>query len=171
MELSSDETRMRTDIHHEENTTLTAFAMAAAGIGAWEFDFREKTMIWDECCRELFGFTTEPHIPADTAFKNVHPDDILKVKLLSTTHWRAIRKESLTSGAGSLYLAVRQSAGFLLVAALTLTCKSDHSAWEARPKISPEELSWRCSRILHCGRVSQGFVRYILQLPPRSHFL
>ena len=80
MEPSSDETRMRMDIHHGESSNLTVFAIAAAGIGAWKLEFNEKTMIWDECCSELFGFTTELRIPVDTAFKNVHPEDALMVK-------------------------------------------------------------------------------------------
>jgi PAS domain S-box-containing protein len=64
-----------------ENEDWTAFALAQAKIGAWEWDLQDDRHIWDDQVRINFGL--EPEIAkfsqSDEFTNGVHPDDMDKV--------------------------------------------------------------------------------------------
>ncbi|MBO0951395.1 PAS domain-containing sensor histidine kinase [Fibrella forsythiae] len=51
------------------------FAIQAAGFGVWELDPRTNQVVWDERCRELFGFARATSLTFEEAVQGVHPDD------------------------------------------------------------------------------------------------
>ena len=67
------------------------FAMSAAGIGIWEVDTKNNTVIWDDRCRELFGLAKDNVLPYEKAIQYIHPDDAESV---STQVQAALRGEN-----------------------------------------------------------------------------
>ncbi|HEX9958651.1 MAG TPA: PAS domain-containing protein, partial [Fibrella sp.] len=51
------------------------FALKAAQLGVWELDLVNKTVIWDERCRELFGLSTDTLLTYEEATRYIHPED------------------------------------------------------------------------------------------------
>ena len=63
-----------------EKESYIRLALNAAGLGTWHLDPLESTVIWDERCKELYGFAAyEEDIPYDQLLKYIHPDDKEKV--------------------------------------------------------------------------------------------
>ncbi len=64
---------------HQRNEALawrTRFALKAPGIGVWEYDITDQTLIWDERMYELYGTQKEEFSGAYEAWENgVHPSD------------------------------------------------------------------------------------------------
>ncbi|MCC8425617.1 PAS domain S-box protein [Mucilaginibacter sp. UR6-11] len=57
----------------------TRFALNAAELGTWDLYPITQSVIYDERCRELFGFKIDESITYTDALKYVHPDDLLFV--------------------------------------------------------------------------------------------
>ncbi|MDF2433989.1 MAG: two-component system, chemotaxis family, CheB/CheR fusion protein [Mucilaginibacter sp.] len=51
------------------------FAIESAGIGAWDFNPLTKELIWDNRCKELYGFSQTDEVNYTVFLNQVHPDD------------------------------------------------------------------------------------------------
>ena len=65
--------RMREKLQQSEE--FRQVALDAAELGTWNLNPIDKKIVWDERCRELFGFNAGTVIEYDDALKGVHPDD------------------------------------------------------------------------------------------------
>jgi PAS domain S-box-containing protein len=61
------------DLH--QKVQLLTFALTAAGIGTWSLDPIHETVVWDERCRELFGFAEDEHVRYAQVFDYIYADD------------------------------------------------------------------------------------------------
>lgn len=64
--------------HIEENERLR-FALNAAGIGTWELNPVTNEVLWDERCRELFGFAPDESVTYQDVLKYIDAEDAVKV--------------------------------------------------------------------------------------------
>lgn len=56
-------------------------AFQTAGIGVWDLTIENNShVIWDDCCRQLFGISKENKLPYEEAIKYIHPEDAPKVQ-------------------------------------------------------------------------------------------
>ncbi|RUT28832.1 response regulator [Arsenicitalea aurantiaca] len=53
----------------------TRLAVAAAGLGSWDFDIVSNSFVWDAVCEDLFGFTDGPPRELGQFLAVIHPDD------------------------------------------------------------------------------------------------
>lgn len=51
------------------------FILEAAGIGIWDLDPINGQVVWDERCRQLFGFTAGENVTYSEVLRYMHPDD------------------------------------------------------------------------------------------------
>jgi PAS domain S-box-containing protein len=59
-----------------EKESYARFALNAAGLGTWNMDLQHSTIMWDERCKELYGFARkEDLVPYDQVLKYIHDDD------------------------------------------------------------------------------------------------
>src|SRR4051812_3361724 len=58
-----------------DNEEWMRFALASAGLGTWDLDPRNNQVIWDNRCRELYGYPGGAHISYEGVLKYIHPDD------------------------------------------------------------------------------------------------
>lgn len=66
-----------------EDLDRVKFAISAAGIGVWELDLKNDTLLWDKRSCELFGFgNARLAVPLKEAFRHIHPEDIGPVSQL-----------------------------------------------------------------------------------------
>jgi PAS domain S-box-containing protein len=52
------------------------FALESSELGTWDLNPINKTVTWDERCRELFGFGRDTEVSYDEGLNCIHPDDI-----------------------------------------------------------------------------------------------
>ncbi len=64
---ATEELRMRDE--------LLRFASSAADIGTWQWDVVNNEFIWNDRCRELFGFPADQPITYKAFLKTIHPED------------------------------------------------------------------------------------------------
>ncbi|MDP9262826.1 MAG: PAS domain-containing protein, partial [Acidobacteriota bacterium] len=51
-------------------------ALRASGVGTWDWDLAENSVIWDEHMGPLLGLPPEPHHPTyEVALRSIHPED------------------------------------------------------------------------------------------------
>jgi PAS domain S-box-containing protein len=50
-------------------------ALEAADLGAWDYHLDTGEVVWDERCRNEFGFTSGESLEYSEAIANIHPDD------------------------------------------------------------------------------------------------
>ncbi len=62
------------------DTERLHFAMKVSGIGIWEVDLQNNTVIWDERCRELYGISGSGPLALEEAFLLIYPDDRPRVE-------------------------------------------------------------------------------------------
>lgn len=63
----------------EEQSAYRRLALEAAELGAWDYNLDTGEVIWDESCRNGFGFSTGESISYQTAIDRIHPEDRLDV--------------------------------------------------------------------------------------------
>ncbi|MVM29129.1 PAS domain-containing protein [Spirosoma sp. HMF4905] len=56
------------------------FALQATGLGVWEADLKTNQIIWDDRCRELFGFGQDNTLPFEQVIQYIHPEDVSRVR-------------------------------------------------------------------------------------------
>lgn len=61
--------------YREEYQEWMRFALQAAGLGTWDMDPINKRVIWDDRCRELFGFPQGNVTTYESVLTYVHRDD------------------------------------------------------------------------------------------------
>ena len=66
-----------TDIEdlRQESEERLRLALAAAELGAWDYDPVTGALVWDARCKELFGLGPEVEVNYDMFLAGVHPDD------------------------------------------------------------------------------------------------
>ncbi|GHO80577.1 hypothetical protein KSD_83480 [Ktedonobacter sp. SOSP1-85] len=57
-------------------------AMAASGVGAWDWDLVTNQIMWTNQCKALWGMSTETPITYESFLQAVHPDDRKRVDQL-----------------------------------------------------------------------------------------
>ncbi|RYF77489.1 MAG: PAS domain S-box protein [Cytophagaceae bacterium] len=57
-----------------ENERLT-FALKAAGVGTWDYDFQTGQTQWSSLCKQFFGLSPDAQVTAADLLAHVHPDD------------------------------------------------------------------------------------------------
>jgi PAS domain S-box-containing protein len=55
--------------------TRYQLAMEAGQLGSWEIDLRDRSVVWDERARQIFGHDWKEPFPAERAFAIIHPED------------------------------------------------------------------------------------------------
>lgn len=55
------------------------FALDASELGAWDLDIKNNLVIWDDRCKELYGFAKDDVVPYEEVLRYMHPEDRLKV--------------------------------------------------------------------------------------------
>ncbi|HET9930147.1 MAG TPA: ATP-binding protein, partial [Polyangiaceae bacterium] len=75
-------------------------ALAAAKMGAFDFDPRSDTLVWDARCRQMCGVEIDVPVERDFALDLVHPDDRNRVLA-------ALARSSDPRGTGELYVEFR----------------------------------------------------------------
>lgn len=60
---------------NRESEENLKFATNAAELGTWNLDPIERTVNWDDRCRELYGFPAKEEISYDNIVKFIHPGD------------------------------------------------------------------------------------------------
>lgn len=72
--------RPLSSVSDQEKESYAQFALNAAGLGTWNLDPLQSRVVWDQRCRELYGFAAgEDDIPFDQVLKYIHEDDAEKV--------------------------------------------------------------------------------------------
>jgi PAS domain S-box-containing protein len=66
--------------YREEYQEWMRFALQSAGLGTWDMDPIKKRVIWDERCRELYGFPQGNITSYENVIAYVHPEDKLLVE-------------------------------------------------------------------------------------------
>jgi PAS domain S-box-containing protein len=61
--------------YKEGNEEWMRFALASAGLGTWDMDPVSQQIVWDDRCRELFGYAEGESITFDGVLKYMHPED------------------------------------------------------------------------------------------------
>jgi PAS domain S-box-containing protein len=61
--------------YKEGNEEWMRFALASAGLGTWDMDPISRQVLWDDRCRELYGYPEGEKITYQGALKYVHPED------------------------------------------------------------------------------------------------
>jgi len=77
--------------HRGEIHDWMRFALLSAGLGTWDMDPVNQRVIWDERCRELYGFPKGETISYEGVLTYIHPDD---KPLVEQAVARALSKES-----------------------------------------------------------------------------
>lgn len=54
-------------------------ALEAAGVGAWELDLKNNTVLWCKRAKALYGFSGDDIVPYEQVISLIHPDDRQKV--------------------------------------------------------------------------------------------
>lgn len=62
-----------------EKSDRALFALNAANIGIWDYDPINNLLHLDECCKQLYNYTTEQPETFETFLNFIHPDDREKV--------------------------------------------------------------------------------------------
>jgi PAS domain S-box-containing protein len=57
------------------NVEWMRFALLSAGLGTWDMDPLNHVVIWDDRCRELYGFPKDHHITYEDVLNYIHPED------------------------------------------------------------------------------------------------
>jgi len=52
-----------------------SLALEAAELGAWDYRFQTGDVVWDECCRNIFGVATGDHFDYQACIARIHPED------------------------------------------------------------------------------------------------
>jgi two-component system CheB/CheR fusion protein len=58
-----------------ESKERLKFAVESAGLGTWDYDPREKKLIWDKRCKEIFGLPIVGHVSITQFLEMINPDD------------------------------------------------------------------------------------------------
>ncbi|SEW43719.1 hypothetical protein SAMN05428988_5615 [Chitinophaga sp. YR573] len=82
-------------IHKGDNEEWMRFALVSSGFGTWELDLASNQVIWDDRCRELYGYPAEGDLSQENIRKNIHPED--RERVIAAVD-KALRPES-----GGLY--------------------------------------------------------------------
>jgi len=78
-------------MYRGENNDWMRFALLSAGLGTWDMDPINQRVIWDERCRELYGFPDGETISYEGVLTYIHPDDKAMVQQATA---RALSVES-----------------------------------------------------------------------------
>jgi PAS domain S-box-containing protein len=79
------------------------FALDSAGAGTWDLDVVNNIVIWDDRCKELYGFAPGDKVPYDEVLSYMHPDDRANVA--------AAVSKALDPGGDSIYDIVFRTIG------------------------------------------------------------
>lgn len=55
------------------------FALDASQLGTWDLDIKNNEVIWDNRCKELYGFSKDDAVPYNEVLCYMHPEDRAKV--------------------------------------------------------------------------------------------
>src|SRR5579863_1612589 len=58
-----------------ESEERLRLALAAGGVGIWDYDVATGVLIWDPRCRQIHGAPPETPITYELFARSVHPDD------------------------------------------------------------------------------------------------
>lgn len=61
--------------YKEGNEEWMRFALESAGLGTWDMDPVSEQVLWDDRCRELYGYPPGEEITYQGVLKYVHPED------------------------------------------------------------------------------------------------
>ncbi|WP_374951475.1 PAS domain-containing protein [Mucilaginibacter sp.] len=97
MNTASDVTELvLTRLKLSETEERTRFSLQSAGLGTWDLDPVNDVVVWDDRCRQLYGFSQGEDV---TSYKNVlkyiHPDDRERIDITV--------QQSLTPELGGFY--------------------------------------------------------------------
>lgn len=56
------------------------FALQSAEVGTWDMNPADNSVVWDERCRDLFGFSGSGAVTLEDVFSYIHPEDLIRVK-------------------------------------------------------------------------------------------
>lgn len=65
----------------ENNEEWMRFALLSVGLGTWNLDPLNRLVLWDDRCRELFGFPKDNLIAYEDVLTYIHPDDKERVNV------------------------------------------------------------------------------------------
>ncbi|MBW8687438.1 sensor histidine kinase [Chitinophaga rhizophila] len=77
--------------YREEYQEWVRFALHSAGLGTWDMDPINHQVIWDDRCRELYGFPAGNHTTYENVLTYVHPED---KQLVETAVAKALANET-----------------------------------------------------------------------------
>lgn len=72
-ELARDLHRQQVATHESEERLR--LALAATGLGTWDFDLKTRRLRWDARCKELFGLPPDAEVTYEDFLSGLHPDD------------------------------------------------------------------------------------------------
>ncbi|GAB2706252.1 hypothetical protein GCM10027037_35590 [Mucilaginibacter koreensis] len=78
-----------------ETEERMSFALQSAGMGTWDLNLETNEVIWDDRCKELYGFSKEDRVPYQQVLKYMHTADVERVN-------RAVAY-ALTPASGGVY--------------------------------------------------------------------
>jgi PAS domain S-box-containing protein len=78
-----------------ETEERMSFALQSAGMGTWDLNLDTNEVIWDERCKELYGFSKNDVVGYQQVLKYMHPADVDRVN-------RAVQ-HALTPASGGVY--------------------------------------------------------------------
>ncbi len=67
-------------MEREQAEERLRLALLCAQEGAWDWNLRTNSLIWDQRCREIFGLSPEIEVSFESFLKLVHPDDQKRVR-------------------------------------------------------------------------------------------
>lgn len=76
--------------YKEDNGEWMRFALASAGLGIWNMDPVSQQILWDDRCRELYGYPEGEGITYEGALKYVHPEDKERVSAAVNSALQAV---------------------------------------------------------------------------------
>ncbi|GAA3930820.1 PAS domain S-box protein [Chitinophaga oryziterrae] len=62
-------------LHKGDNEEWMRFALLSSGLGTWDLDIASNQVIWDDRCRELYGYVEEGEVSREVLIKYIHPED------------------------------------------------------------------------------------------------
>jgi len=62
-------------LHKDDNEEWMRFALRSSGLGTWDLDIAGNRIIWDDRCRELYGYHKEGEVSPETLREYIHPED------------------------------------------------------------------------------------------------
>jgi PAS domain S-box-containing protein len=70
-----DSDRQRSADRWRSSQARLKLALTSANQGIWDWNLQTKVLIWDDCCKKIFGLTADFPVTDEWQFDALHPDD------------------------------------------------------------------------------------------------